>query len=142
MILISIAFVTALGGLPALSQTAPQQAPPPQQTPAPRQTPAPTIAGKWIMALEVQGTTATPSLDLKVDGEKVSGFYEGRYGKFPVTGTLKNRALKFSFTMNADGTEAVMAFAGEVAADFKSMKGTASMEGLGEVEWSAKRPEK
>jgi hypothetical protein len=136
MVLISIALITALGAQPA-----PSQATPPQ-TPAPQQTPAPTIAGKWILALDIQGTIATPSLDLKVDGEKVTGFYEGRYGKFPVNGTLKGRLLHFTFTMNADGQEAVMAFGGEVAADFKTMKGTANMEGMGEVSWSAKRPEK
>jgi hypothetical protein len=147
MVLISISLVAALGVQPAPARTAlPAEAvssqTTPQQTPAPQPAPAPTIAGKWILALEIQGTTATPSLDLKVDGEKVTGFYEGRYGKFPLSGTIKKHALQFTFTMNADGTEAVMAFAGEVAADFKTIKGTANMEGMGEVNWSAKRPEK
>jgi hypothetical protein len=100
----------------------------------------PSIAGKWVMALDIQGTTATPSLELKIDGEKVAGFYEGRYGKFPVAGTLKGRTLEFAFTMDADGTPARMAFYGEVSADGSSIKGTASMEGMGEVGWSAARP--
>jgi hypothetical protein len=101
--------------------------------------PAPSVAGKWTMALDIQGTTATPGLELKIDGEKVTGFYEGRYGRFPVTGTLKGQALQFSFTMNADGTPAAMTFYGDVAADGQSIKGTANMEGMGEVSWSATR---
>ena len=98
-----------------------------------------TLTGKWTMAIDIQGTTATPSLELVQDGEKISGTYAGRYGKFPVAGTLKGRALVFSFTMNAEGTEVLMTFKGEVAADFQSMKGEADMAGAGEASWSAKR---
>jgi hypothetical protein len=42
--------------------------------------------------------------------------------------------------MNAEGTEVLMTFKGEVAADFQSMKGDADMAGAGEASWSAKRP--
>lgn len=110
-----------------------QQAPP-KPSPAP-----PPITGKWAMTLEVPTGTATPSLELVQDGQKISGFYQGRYGKFPVSGTLMDRALLFTFTMNAEGQEVVMTFSGEVAADAQSMKGTADMPGLGEATWSAKR---
>jgi len=100
---------------------------------------APSVTGKWTMAIEIQGTTATPSLELVQDGEKITGTYAGRYGKFQLTGTLKGRALVFTFTMNAEGTEVLMTFKGEVAADFQSMKGEADMAGAGEASWSAKR---
>ncbi len=71
--------------------------------------------------------------------EKITGTYEGRYGKFPLKGTLKKNVIEFSFTMNAEGTDVVMAYRGEVAADFQSMKGTADLEGMGEATWYAKR---
>ena len=115
----------------ALSLFAPLQA---QSKPA-----APSLTGKWTMAIEIQGTTATPSLELVQDGEKITGTYAGRYGKFQVAGTLKGRALVFTFTMNAEGTDVLMTFKGEVAADFQSMKGDADMAGAGEAAWSAKR---
>jgi hypothetical protein len=102
-------------------------------------TPAPSLTGKWAMAIDIQGTTATPSLELVQEGEKITGNYAGRYGKFQLTGTLKGRALVFTFTMNAEGTEVLMTFKGEVAADFQSMKGEADMAGAGEASWSAKR---
>jgi hypothetical protein len=101
--------------------------------------PAPSLTGKWTMAIDIQGTTATPSLELVQDGEKITGTYAGRYGKFQLTGTLKGRALVFTFNMSAEGTDVQMTFKGEVAADFQSMKGEADMAGAGEASWSAKR---
>ena len=107
------------------------------QDQAPR--PPASVAGKWTMALELEMGTATTALDFKQEGAKITGTYTGRYGSFPLTGTVKERALEFAFKMNADGTEANMAFWGEVAPDGQSMKGRAELEGLGEANWSAKR---
>jgi len=109
-----------------------------QQAP-PKPAPPPTLTGKWTMTLEMQMGTASPAIELVQDAEKITGVYAGRYGKFPLTGTLKGRALQFTFTMNAEGTDVVMSFRGEVAADFQSIKGDADMGGAGEATWYAKR---
>jgi hypothetical protein len=109
-----------------------------QQAPA---KPAATIAGKWNVALEMASGTASPTLELTQDGEKVGGFYQGRYGKFALKGTLEARALDFSFQMDVEGTDVTMKFRGEVAADFQSMKGVAEIADS-EVPWTAKRAEK
>ena len=101
--------------------------------------PTPSLTGKWTMAIDIQGTTATPSLELVQEGEKITGTYAGRYGKFQLTGTLKGRALVFTFTMNAEGTEVLMTFKGEVAADFQSMKGDADLAQAGDGTWTAVR---
>ena len=113
------------------------ESPAAQNKPAPR---AAAVAGKWAMTLDIAGVgPATPSLELKQDGEKITGTYTGRYGTFPLQGTLKGRAITFAFTMNADGTDVSMNFAGEVAEDNVSMKGTASIVGLGDATWSARK---
>ena len=109
------------------------------QTPTPAPTKAINIAGKWTMTLDLSIGQATPALDLKQDGEKITGTYTGRYGTFPLKGTLKERALEFSVQMNAEGQDVTMSFSGEVAADAQSMKGQASIEGLGDATWTAKR---
>lgn len=102
---------------------------------------SPSIAGKWTVTLVTEAFTATPALDLKQDGEKITGTYTStQYGAFPLEGTLKGRALAFSFTLNADGTPVAMSFTGEVAADGKTMKGRATLGELGEASWSAERP--
>jgi hypothetical protein len=110
---------------------------------APAQKPAPTtVTGKWNVTLEMQSGTASPTLDLAQQGEKLTGVYEGRYGKFPLTGTVKARKVEFSFKMNAEGTDVVMTYTGEVAADFLTMKGVAVLDQMGEASWTAKRAEK
>jgi len=105
--------------------------------------PAPTtVTGKWNVTLEMQAGTASPTLDLTQEGEKLTGLYEGRYGKFPLTGTVKARKIAFSFKMNAEGTDVVMTYTGEVAPDFQMMKGVAQLDQMGEANWTAKRVEK
>src|SRR5262245_47766492 len=105
------------------------------QTPTP--TPPPpkpiNIAGKWQMTLELSIGTANPTLELKQDGEKITGTYTGRYGTSQLQGTLKGRALEFAFQIDAEGQTATMSFRGEVAADSESMKGQATIEGLGDA---------
>ncbi len=101
--------------------------------------PAPSIAGKWAVTLETETFTANTALELKQDGEKITGTYTGRYGAFPLTGKIKDRALEFSFKMNAEGTDVVMAFAGEVAVDGQTMKGRATLGEMGDATWTAKK---
>ena len=98
------------------------------------------IAGKWVLTLVTDNFTASPTLDLKVDGQKVTGSYTGRYGSFPLEGSLKGRALEFAFTMNAEGTATLMSFVGEVAPDGQTMKGKATLGEMGEATWTAARP--
>lgn len=109
------------------------------QAPAPKPI---NITGKWNMALEIQMGTAAPVLEFVQDGEKITGSYTGRYGKFPLAGTLKGKTLEFAFKMDAEGTAVDMYFQGEVAADGLTMKGTADLAGMGEASWTAKRADK
>jgi len=118
------------------------QTPPPAPTPQKSPTPPPSLVGKWAMELVTDAFTATPALEFMQQGDKLTGTYEGRYGKFPFTAVLKDKALSFSFTMSAEGTDVLMDFKGEVAADFKSIKGTAELAGMGSATWTAKRAEK
>ena len=110
---------------------------------APAQKSAPTtVTGKWNVTLEMQAGTASPTLDLTQQGEKLTGVYEGRYGKFPLSGTVKAGKIDFTFKMNAEGTDVVMTYTGQVAADFLTMKGVAQLDQMGEANWTAKRAEK
>ena len=101
-----------------------------QQAPA---KPAPSVTGKWSVTLEMQAATATPTIELIQEGEKLSGVYvSGRYGKVPLSGSIKGRALAFSFTLNVEGSELTMTYKGEVAADYQSMKGVAALGDAGD----------
>ena len=98
------------------------------------------ITGKWVVSLQTDAFTSTPAVEFKTqEGEKVTGTYTGRYGSYPFEGKLKERALEFSFKMSAEGTDVEMWFGGEVAADAQSMKGRATLTGLGDATWTATR---
>jgi hypothetical protein len=127
-------FLTAITAIVAASvatATARQQAP---TKPAPVN-----VTGKWSMSLETDAFTATPTLELKQDGEKLTGTYIGRYCECKFEGKVKDRTLEFGFTMNAEGTDVKMQFSGEVAPDGESIRGKASLAEIGEATWSAKR---
>jgi len=106
------------------------------QTPSPKTI---NLTGRWTMTLDLSMGQATPALDLKQDGEKITGTYTGRYGTSPLHGTLKGQKLEFAFEMNAEGQTVSLSFTGEVAADGETMKGDATIEGLGDATWTAKR---
>ena len=97
------------------------------------------VTGTWTMTLEMSMGTATPALALKQDGETISGTYTGRYGTYELHGTLKDRAIRFSFVMGSVDQSATMSFTGEVAADAHTMTGSADLGEMGEAAWSAKR---
>ncbi len=124
--------VIACAGIPAVA--APQDKP--QQKPDKA---AVSVTGQWTMTLERSMGTATPALDLKQDGTKITGTYTGRYGTFALEGTLKDRTIQFSFEMGAQGETQTLSFSGEVASDAQTMKGTAVLGEMGDATWSAKR---
>ena len=63
--------------LVSVGASVPPQAQPGQQAP-PEKKSVPSVAGKWIVTLEMSMGTATPALDLKQDGTKITGTYTGR----------------------------------------------------------------
>jgi hypothetical protein len=112
---------------------------PPKPAPAPAAKPI-DIAGKWAMAMVTSMFNANVALEFKQDAEKLTGTYTGRYGQSPLQGTLKKNAIEFVVTIDAEGTQTKMTFWGEVSADGQTIaKGTAEIEGLGDVTWTAGR---
>ena len=104
--------------------------------------PAPAnIAGQWQFTVELAVGTGRPLVTFKQDGEKITGTYEGRYGKSALEGTVKENHVEFIVTVVAEGTTVSGAFVGDVEKD--RMTGTVEYEGAGDGTWSAVRiPEK
>lgn len=95
------------------------------------------VAGEWNVSLELGSITGHPTLELKQDGEKVTGTYRGRYGASALEGAVKEKQIGFTVTMNAEGQQTSGYFAGVVDGD--TMSGTVEFEGAGEGTWSARR---
>ncbi len=98
------------------------------------------VDGMWNVALELGSITGQPTIDLKQDGEKLTGTYRGRYGASPLEGIVKEKQIEFTVTMNAEGQQTTGYFAGTVDGD--TMSGTVEFEGAGEGTWSARRAAK
>ena len=59
---------------------------------------APAVAGKWRMTIEFADEARPAGLELKVDGQKVTGRFVAAFagGDIPVEGELTNGTLTFS----------------------------------------------
>jgi hypothetical protein len=99
------------------------------------------IAGQWQFTVELAVGTGRPLVTFTQEGEKITGTYEGRYGKSALEGTVKENHVEFTISVVAEGTTVSGAFAGDVEKD--RMSGTVDYEGAGDGTWSAVRiPEK
>ncbi|MCR4376400.1 MAG: hypothetical protein NUW22_16285, partial [Acidobacteria bacterium] len=97
------------------------------------------LTGKWLMTLEMEVGTASPVLVLKHDGAKLAGTYTGRYGEYPLVGKVDGNKVEFAVTISAEGTETIMNFAGELTPADGFLRGFATLGGMGDATWLAKR---
>ncbi len=97
------------------------------------------LTGTWNVSVELPSMTATPTLVLKQDGEKLTGDYvSAQYGKFAITGTIKGADVSLWFAMNVEGTALNVTFAGTVGKD-GSLTGTVSYGDMMSGTFSASR---
>jgi hypothetical protein len=121
----SLKGTTMAAGSPAGQWTATRDktaAPPAASTPAsaaPASAPA-SLTGTWTVALELTNISATPTMVLKQEGEKLTGEYVSQqYGRFPLTGTVKGTDVTITFGMNVEGTALNVTYAGKIDKDGK-----------------------
>jgi len=95
------------------------------------------IAGQWQFTVELAVGTGRPLVTFKQDGEKITGTYEGRYGKSNLEGTVKENHVEFIVTVVAEGETASGRFSGTVEND--KMSGDVDYDGAGEGTWVAVR---
>lgn len=53
--------------------------------------------GTWKVEVEVAGQTGEPVFTLKQDGDKITGKYQGSFGKQDVTGKVTGDKVEFEF---------------------------------------------
>ena len=96
-----------------------------------------TIAGQWQFTVELAVGTGRPLVTFKQDGGKITGTYEGRYGKSALEGTVNENHVEFTVTVVAEGTTVSGVFSGHYEDD--RMSGDVDFEGAGEGTWTAVR---
>ena len=95
------------------------------------------FAGQWQFTVELAVGTGGPLVTLKQDGEKITGTYEGRYGKSNLEGAVKENHVEFTVTLVAEGTTVPGVFSGTYEND--RMAGDVEYEGAGDGTWTAVR---
>ena len=97
------------------------------------------VTGAWAFQIEIGGgTTGTPTVTFKQEGEKLTGNYSSQVlGEQQLTGTIKGNAISFGFTASFDGNAVKVTYSGTVEKD--TMKGTVTFGDLGEGTFSGKR---
>jgi len=97
------------------------------------------VSGTWTFSVQTDAGTGTPTVTLKQDGDKLTGHYSSAtLGEADLTGTIKDKELKFSFSADAQGTSLTVTYAGTVE-DKDSLKGTVDLGGLASGTFTAKR---
>jgi hypothetical protein len=93
------------------------------------------FAGKWNVNVQNPNGGVESTLDLKVDGKKVTGTLTSEMGNATVQGEIADTKLTFSFSMDANGQTLNITFVGTTQKD-GSLAGTLSF-GQGDLNWTA-----
>jgi len=94
--------------------------------------------GKWDVVLSIAGMGEVPvTADFKQEGDKLTGTLTTMGGGVPVAGTVTGNSLKIDFKAETPQGAIEVVMTGEGTPD--GMKGKATLAGVGEAEWTAKR---
>jgi hypothetical protein len=91
------------------------------------------VTGTWKAKVEVAGQTGEPIFNLKQDGNKITGTYQGLLGQQEVTGTIIGDKLEFGFTTDQGNID----FTGSIKND--GMDGEAHYGDTLSGKWTATR---
>ena len=87
------------------------------------------VTGAWVLQVNTDAGSGSPTVTFKQDGEKLTGQYSGQFCQSPFAGTLKGADVRFEFDMSAEGTSIHIVYAGTVDKD--TMKGSVTFGDLG-----------
>ena len=95
------------------------------------------VTGAWELTVESPQGTMTSTATYKQDGEKLTGTHVGQMGELPLAGTVKGSEIAYTITIDAQGQQFTLTYAGKIDGD--AITGTVEFGGMGSANWSAKR---
>lgn len=98
---------------------------------------SPNVNGTWDATLTSPQGNFNVKMNLKQDGEKLTGSVKGANADLPVQGTAKGKDVVIKYTVNFQGTDLPITIT--ATAEESSMKGTADYGGFAQGEFTAKR---
>lgn len=94
------------------------------------------ISGVWDFTVETAQGSGNPKFTFQQNGEKLTGTYEGMFGKANVKGTVKGDAIEFSIDISAGGQTGKITYKGTIESPVR-MKGEVEMPAVGKGTWTA-----
>ncbi len=81
------------------------------------------VTGKWVGKMETPNGTRDSIINLKQDGEKLTGSMPGRNGEAPISeGSVKGDDVAFTVVRNFGGEERKINYKGKVAGGEMKLK--------------------
>ena len=81
------------------------------------------MTGTWNLQVATDTISASPTLNIKQDGEKLTGQYiSAQYGAFPLTGSIKGDKFELNIAMSIEGNSLSVYYGGTIDKD--NVKGT------------------
>ena len=96
------------------------------------------LTGEWVIEVQTEAGSGSPTFVFKQDGEKLTGKYKGLFGEADVTGVVKGKAVTFSLAGDAQGTAITVSYEGEIESD-SAIRGKVDLGGLGSGTFNGKR---
>jgi len=97
----------------------------------------PNVTGTWDATLTSPQGTFEVQMNLKQDGEKVTGHVKGPNAELPIEGTQTGADFKAKYTVNFQGTDLLITLTAVL--DGTGMKGSADYGGFAKGDFTAKR---
>lgn len=95
------------------------------------------LTGKWVLDVQTDAGSGTPTVTLKQDGDKLSGHYSGQLGEAELTGSVKGSDFSFSFSGDLQGQAFKVTYNGTATKD--TMKGTLDLGGMASGTFTGKK---
>jgi hypothetical protein len=96
------------------------------------------VTGKWSLALQVPGETVDVVLDLKQEGESVTGTLNSSHASGKIDkGSYKEKKLSASATVDMQGSPAEVQIDGTVDGD--KISGSLTVQGLGSFPYTGSK---
>jgi hypothetical protein len=96
------------------------------------------VAGKWNLTVDAPGDAVQVQLDLKQDGENVTGTMASTHGSGTITkGTFKEKKLNATINADIQGSPTELGVEGTVDGD--KISGTITAAGLGSFSYTGSR---
>jgi hypothetical protein len=96
------------------------------------------FGGKWDVMLKTPGGDFPANATLTDEGGKLSGTFGSQMGEVPVNGTVEGKALKITMVAQTPQGTMTVVMTGDLDGD-SIVNGKADIEGMGQMEWTAKR---